>query len=122
MLKIRLQRVGRRNDPSFRIVLTESRNSPRSGKYLEVIGHHDSRRDNSTEIDAERVKYWIARGAQVSDTVYNFLVRKGIIKGKKRNVVSRKTPLVITGEGVKDATSSSEVAAASPYDGEVQAQ
>jgi small subunit ribosomal protein S16 len=86
MLKIRLQRIGRKNDPSFRVVLTDRRNSPKSGKFLEVLGSYAAKQGNF-EVKADRVKYWISKGANVSDTMHNFLVEKKIIEGKKVNVV-----------------------------------
>ncbi len=92
MLKVRLQRVGRKHDPSFRVVVTDSKNGPKSGKALETIGNYDARRDVK-EINAERVKHWISKGAQLSDTVHNILVGKKIIEGKKINVLPKKTPL-----------------------------
>jgi small subunit ribosomal protein S16 len=94
MLKIRLQRVGRKHEPSFRLVLTDSKNGPKSGKYQEVLGHFDTRRDNKPEqFDLARVKHWMSQGAQVSDTVHNFLVEKKIIEGKKINKLPRKSPI-----------------------------
>jgi small subunit ribosomal protein S16 len=93
MLKIRLKRVGRKHDPSFRIVVTESARGPKSGKYLEMLGSYDPRRDNPS-IKTERVRYWISKGAQVSNTVYNLLIDQKIIEGKKKNVLPRKTPIV----------------------------
>lgn len=94
MLKIRLQRVGRKHEPSFRLVLTDSKNGPKSGKYQEVLGWYDVRRDNKAEQwDTERIKHWMSKGAQVSDTVYNFLVEKKIIEGKKINKLPRKSPI-----------------------------
>jgi small subunit ribosomal protein S16 len=94
MLKIRLQRVGRKHEPSFRLVLTDSKNGPKSGKYQEVLGWYDVRRDNKAEqLDAARIKYWMSKGAQVSDTVHNFLVEKKIIEGKKINKLPRKSPI-----------------------------
>ncbi len=89
MLKIRLQRVGRKNIPTFRVVLTDSKNSTKSGKYLEVMGTYDPVH-KVKEIDAERVKYWISEGAQPTETLHNFLVDKKIISGKKINVLPMK--------------------------------
>src|ERR1035437_4014934 len=94
MLKIRLQRVGRKHEPSFRLVLTDSKNGPKSGKYQEVLGWYDVRRDNKAEQwDTTRIKYWMSKGAQVSDTVHNFLVEKKIVEGKKINKLPRKSPI-----------------------------
>lgn len=93
MLKIRLQRVGRKNDPSFRIVVTDSKNGPKSGRALEVLGSYDARR-GEPQIKGDRVKHWMSVGAQVSDTVNNLLVKAGIIEGKMINVLPKKSPIV----------------------------
>ncbi len=85
MLKIRLQRVGRRNDPSFRVVCTDSRKGPKSGNNVEILGSYDPKKDN-VAIKGDRVEYWISKGAQVSDTVNNILRKEGIIKTKKKHV------------------------------------
>ena len=92
MVKLRLQRVGRKNDPSFRLVATDSHNGPQSGRFIEILGSHDSRKDN-TQIKGERVKYWISQGAQVSSTVHNLLISQKIIEGKKINVLPKKSPI-----------------------------
>ncbi|MDD5069019.1 MAG: 30S ribosomal protein S16, partial [Candidatus Pacebacteria bacterium] len=55
VLKIRLQRVGRKHEPVFRVVLTDSKNSTKSGKYLEVLGSFDARSHERQTVDAERV-------------------------------------------------------------------
>jgi small subunit ribosomal protein S16 len=91
MLKIRLQRIGRKNDPAFRVVLTDSKNSAKSGKFKEVIGSYNVKQ-SEVIFKTDRVKYWISQGAQVSDTIHNFLVKQKIIEGKKINVLSRKSP------------------------------
>ncbi|MCX6712786.1 MAG: 30S ribosomal protein S16 [Candidatus Vogelbacteria bacterium] len=81
MLIIRLQRVGRINDPSFRVVVGDSKNSAKSGKFLEVVGNYDARQ-GQPQLNAERIQHWIKNGAQVSDTVHNLLVKAKIIEGK----------------------------------------
>lgn len=97
MLKIRLQRVGRKHDPSFRVVVTDSKNGPKSGKALEIVGNYDPRK-NVKELNEERVKHWMSKGAQASDTLHNILVDKKIISGKKINVLPKKSPLKKEGE------------------------
>lgn len=92
MLKIRLKRVGRRHDPSFRVVVTDSHQGPKSGNFVEMLGSYDPRKDNPV-VQGERVKLWISRGAQISDTVYNILVAQKIIEGKKKNVLPKKSPV-----------------------------
>lgn len=92
MLKIRLQRVGRKNIPTYRIVLTDSRNSTKSGKYLEVLGTYDPVNDVK-EVDADRVKHWMSHGAKLTGTMHNFLVEKKLVSGKKLNVLPKKKPI-----------------------------
>ena len=91
MLKIRLQRIGGKNDPAFRLVLTDSKNSTKSGKLLEVLGSHDARNDKNTQINGERVKHWLAQGAKATGTVHNMLIENKVITGKKINVLPKKT-------------------------------
>jgi small subunit ribosomal protein S16 len=98
MLIIRLQRVGKRNEPTFRIVLTDSKNGPKSGKFLEILGSYDARDKNESKVNGDRVKELIAQGAQLSDTVRNFLITKGVIEGKKVNVLPKKSPIKKEGE------------------------
>ena len=93
MLKIRLQRVGRKHDPSYRIVLTEAKQGPKSGNFIENLGFYDAR-TNIKQVKGERVNYWIGNGAQVSDTVHNILVSEKVIEGKKVNALPKKTPIV----------------------------
>jgi len=97
MLKIRLQRVGRVNIPVFRVVVTDSKNSTKSGRSLEVIGSFDPVNDVK-EIKADRVKYWISQGAKPSDTVHNWLIDKKVIPGKKVNALPKKKPIKKEGE------------------------
>jgi len=90
MLTIRLQRTGRTHEPTYRIVLTDSKFGPKSGKAVEVLGAYDSRPNKGTnKVDGERVKYWISKGAQLSDTMHNFLVEQKVISGKKINVLPK---------------------------------
>lgn len=90
MLKIRLQRTGRKNEPTFRLVLTDSKNSAKSGRFLEVLGNYDSRKGEKSEFKSDRISHWMSVGAQVSDTVHNLLVDKKIVSGKKLNKLPKK--------------------------------
>lgn len=93
MLKIRLKRVGRKHDPSFRLVVVESTRGPKSGRYLENLGSYDAR-TNAKNVDSGRVRHWLSVGAQVSDTAHNLLIDLGVVTGKKKNVLPRKSPIV----------------------------
>ncbi len=92
MLAIRLQRVGRKHEPKFRVVLTDSKNGPKSGKFLELLGSYDARIKNDIKtIKVDRIKALMANGAQLSDTLHNFLVHEKVINGKKVNKLPKKT-------------------------------
>ena len=94
MLMIRLQRVGRVHEPTFRVVLVDSKRGPKSGQALEVLGNHDTRKaKNNSNVDGDRIKYWISKGAQLSDTMRNLLITKKIITGKKVNALPKKRPI-----------------------------
>ena len=73
MVKIRLMRVGKTKQPSYRVVVADSR-SPRDGRIIEAIGHYHPRQDPSEiVIKSDRAVYWLGRGAQPSNTVKNLL-------------------------------------------------
>jgi small subunit ribosomal protein S16 len=91
MLMIRLQRTGRKNDASFRVVLTDSKNAAKSGKFKEILGSY-APKSGEVIFKADRIKHWMSFGAQASDTVHNFLVHQKIVEGKKKNVLSKKSP------------------------------
>lgn len=91
MLKIRLQRVGRKNDPAFRIVLTESTNSTKSGKFLEILGTYNPK-TKERAFKSDRISYWIGEGAKPTDSVHNLLVKEKLMEGKTVNVLPKKEP------------------------------
>ena len=79
MVKIRLRRTGAKKQPSYRVVVTDSR-SPRDGKFIEIIGHYNPRTEPPTvEVDAERALYWLSVGAQPSEAVKRMLDKMGIL-------------------------------------------
>lgn len=81
MLVIRFTRRGRKNDPSFRLVVTE-RSNPVKGKFLEELGFYNPKLKTKS-FEKERILHWISKGAKCSATVNNLLVSSGIIQGKK---------------------------------------
>jgi len=104
MLMIRLQRTGRKHEPTFRVVLTDSKNGPKSGKYLKNLGWYDTRLKNSVDqLDIEQIKHWLSHGAKPSVTLHNFLVSKKIIEGKKVNALPKKKPVKKVEEAPKEA-------------------
>lgn len=77
MVRIRLRRVGRKKQPSYRIVVADSR-SPRDGRYIEVIGFYNPRTEPATiTLKEERALYWLQQGAQPSDPVRRLLDKMG---------------------------------------------
>jgi len=92
MLTIRLQRIGRKNDPSFRLIVTEKTLKPKTSQFLEILGTYGVK-TGAFEAKADRVHHWVKMGAQVSPTVHNLLVTKKVIEGKKINVLPKKTPV-----------------------------
>ena len=90
MITIRLQRRGRKNDPSFRVIVVDSKKKSKTGNYLEMVGSYDPR-VNRVDLKGERILEWIKNGATTSGTVHNLLVSNKIIDAKKINVLPKKT-------------------------------
>lgn len=112
MLKIRLQRTGRINDPSYRVVVTEHTNGPKSGKPVEKLGSYNPKTKERI-LNEERILYWLSKGAQASGTMYNMLISAGILKGKKKiNVLPQKSPVKKEGEAEAAAPAAAAPAAA----------
>jgi small subunit ribosomal protein S16 len=101
MLMMRLQRVGRKNDPSFRIVVTDKRTGPKSDRHIDRLGSYNPKM-NHVQLDAAKAKEWLAKGVQPSDTLHNILVSQKVIDGKKKNVLPKKSP-IIDEEAIKRA-------------------
>jgi small subunit ribosomal protein S16 len=79
MVKIRLRRTGKTKQPSYRLVVADSR-SPRDGKFIEIIGHYNPiRQPKELEVEAERARYWIGVGAQPSGTVASLLQKVNVL-------------------------------------------
>lgn len=107
---LRFQRIGRRNDPAFRIVATEKRSKPKSG-FLEILGsYHPKTKD--TQLKQERILYWLSKGAQASETVHNLLVSKGVIQGKKIAVKMAKAEVREQPQTAADAQTAADTPAA----------
>ena len=83
MLAIRLFRVGKKKQPSYKIVVTEKTNPPQGGVFVEQVGFYNPL-TNERSLNAERIKYWISVGAQPSDTIAQYFVKLGLLKSLKR--------------------------------------
>ena len=90
MLTIRLTRVGKKKDASFRVIIIDSKRKVKAGNYLEMLGSYDPRVDTAT-LKADRILHWLSQGAKPSDTVHNLLITHKVIEGKKINVLPKKT-------------------------------
>lgn len=101
MLTIRLQRVGRKNDPSFRVVVTDSKNGPQSGKFKEILGSYNARFGKPI-LKTERIQHWLSVGAKTSETVHNMLVHYKVKEGQKINSLGPK-PVVAAPEVKEEA-------------------
>lgn len=88
MLAIRFERVGRKNKAQFRIVLQEHTVAP-GGRHIAVLGSYDPHQKKAV-LKVDKIKEWITKGAQVSDSVYNLLIKEGAIEGKKRAIKMEK--------------------------------
>lgn len=82
MLVIRFFRVGKKNQPSFKVVVADKRNAARAGRSVEEVGFYNPS-TNQTILKKERIQYWISKGAQPSPTVHNLLIKEGFLEGKK---------------------------------------
>jgi small subunit ribosomal protein S16 len=83
MVKIRLTRLGDKKSPFYRIVVADAR-SPRDGKFIEQVGTYDPLANPAKIVlDNEKVKEWLANGAQPTDTVKAMLMKEGLIENKK---------------------------------------
>jgi len=90
-VKIRLKRMGRKNRPSYRIVVADS-HSPRDGRFIESIGYYDPLTDPATvKVDEDKVKKWLGEGAEPSDTVRSIFSKLGLLKKwHEEEVIDRK--------------------------------
>lgn len=89
MLTIRLFRVGRKNQPAYKIVVCDKRNAASRGRFVEEVGFYNPL-TKQRNLKGDRVKYWISVGAKPSGTVHNMLVADSVIEGKK--LPKHKTP------------------------------
>ncbi|MBI4123220.1 MAG: 30S ribosomal protein S16 [Parcubacteria group bacterium] len=82
MLTIRLFRIGRKNHPAFKVVVTDKRNPARAGRFVEEVGRYNPLIKDRKFL-ADRIRYWISVGAKPSDTVWNMILKEGIVEGKR---------------------------------------
>ncbi len=103
MLKIKLQRRGKKHQPSYRVVVQEE-HSKLNGDFIDDLGHYNPKL-KETKIKADRVNYWLSVGAKATSTVHNMLVKEGISKDKKiavhKHIVKKVEPKAVVVEESK---------------------
>lgn len=96
MLAIKLQRRGKKHQPTYRLVVQE-KHSKLNGDFIDDLGHYNPKL-KETKINGDRVKYWIGVGAKATPTVHNMLVKEGVVKAEKiavhKHVVKKVEPKV----------------------------
>ena len=90
MLTIRLSKVGKKNKKMFRLVISEKTKDP-VGDSLEILGSYNPH-TKDLKVNAEKINYWISKGAGMSETINNLLVEKKIIEGKKVKASKSRLP------------------------------
>jgi small subunit ribosomal protein S16 len=89
---IRFQRIGRKNDAAFRIAVLEKTAGPKAGKYVDLVGTYNPKTKVAT-LKPEAIKEWMSKGAQMSPSVHNLLVKQGVLDAPKTAKVVSKTNL-----------------------------
>ncbi len=125
MLTIRLTRKGKKNQPFFRVVVIDKRSSTRGGRSVEDLGYVDPLKKRKS-LNAERIKYWLSKGAQASDTMHNLLVAEKIIEADKVHVskLSKKAKekMKATAEAKVAAEETAKAKAPASAEGSVEAK
>jgi len=83
-----MQRIGRKNDPAFRILVLEKTSSPKAGTYTDLLGTYNPKTKALT-VAADRLKDWMSKGAQLSPSLNNLLIQKKVLEGKKTQVIAK---------------------------------
>ena len=108
MLRIRLRRVGKKKQPSYRIVVADVR-APRDGAIVEQVGHYNPLTDPPTiVVNAEKVKHWISVGAKPSDTVVRILQREGVLEKNEQPVATAKAEQPAVAEKAEEPAEEAE--------------
>ena len=108
MLAIRLFRTGKRNQPFFKVIVTDIKKSSTRGRFVEQVGFYNPL-TKERKLDIDKIKHWLSVGVKPSPTVYNMLVSDKIVEGKKipKHKITKKTetPVESAAESVKPTES-----------------
>lgn len=88
MLAIKLKRIGKKKQTSFRVIVSEKR-SKLNGRYVEDLGFWNPH-TNKASLNKERATYWLEHGAEATPTVHNLFVKREVVKGEKIAVINKK--------------------------------
>lgn len=126
MLTIRLQRMGKKKFPTYRLIISEKTHDTQ-GEYLEILGNFNPHvKENGLVVKADRVKYWISKGAQMSPTVNNLLIVNNVITGEKEKSVflsvRRKGKIVEKNKAKEDAKAKAKADAEAKAQAEAEAK
>jgi small subunit ribosomal protein S16 len=111
MLVLRLSRVGKNNQPSYKVVVTQKTNPARGGRFVEQVGTLNPV-TKEKKLNKERIQYWLSKGVQPSATLHNLLIREGILSGNK--IPKHKKSKKPAATPVAAAPASAEAAAVKP--------
>ena len=128
---IRFQRIGRKNDPAFRIAVLPKASGPKAGSYVDLVGTYNPK-TKAVTLKPDAIKDWIGKGAQVSPSLHNLLVKEGVIEGVKtarvvsktnleKNIAKKKAEEEAAAAKLADETKKAEAAAAAAKAAEVEA-
>ncbi len=106
MLTIRLSRIGKKNQPLYRLIISEKTKDP-YGRALEILGSYNPF-TKQLQVKNDKIKYWLSKGAQMSPTVNNLLIEKKIIEGKKVTASKPGEKKKAAKPGKKDETKAKE--------------
>lgn len=102
MLTIRLLRTGKKNQPSYKVVVTDRHNPPKGGKFVEEVGFYNPK-TKEKKFNKDRIVYWLSVGAQASDTIHNMLVGEKVIDEPKRKIIFTKKEVAASPEPVAES-------------------
>lgn len=110
---IRFQRIGRKNDPAYRISVLEKARAARAGRIVDQIGSYNPK-TKAFSLDETRAKDWMGKGAQPTDTVRNLFIAKGVLTGRQVDVFpasARKSARIAAEKAVADAAAAKKAEA-----------
>lgn len=114
---IRLFRIGKKKQPSYKVVVTDKRNAPARGRFVEEVGTYNPLTKEAA-FKKDRIVHWLQVGAQASDTVHNLLIRNKVIEGEKRKMTFKKKEGGKVEETPKEAAPEEKAAEETPTEPE----